>query len=135
VTFPPSHWATSISFFCSLFVDTVKWFISRLPSHSKDTLQSQCPPVNISSTETEFFVTLAVVGDLHLSLVDENTIEPQAATFVANISGFLKGADAVITNFASPVLNEGSSTVEILRSDSGRFMSFAFSVCGLLSIN
>ena len=101
----------------------MKWFISRLPSHSKHTLQSQCPPVNISSTETEFFVTLAVVGDLHLSLVDENTIERQAATFVANISGFLKGADAVITNLASPVLNEGSSTVEILRSDSGRFMS------------
>ena len=56
------------------------------------------------------------MGDLHLSLVDGNTFEPHAATFIANISGFLKGADAVVTNLASAVPNEEPSTIEILRS-------------------
>ena len=61
-------------------------------------------------------MTLVAVGDLHLALEDENTLEPQAATFLANISGVLRGADAVVTNLASSVPNEEASNVEILRS-------------------
>jgi len=95
--------------------DAVGWFTKKLPSHSKDTLQSWCPPVNFSSLETDFLVTLVAVGDLHLALEDENTLEPQAATFLTNISGVLRGADAVITNLASSVPDEEASSVDILR--------------------
>lgn len=61
-------------------------------------------------------MTLVAVGDLHLALEEENTLEPQAATFLANISGVLRGADAVITNLASSVPDEEASSVDILRS-------------------
>ena len=99
----------------SLCADVVGWFTRKLPSHSKETVQSWCPPVNFSSQETDSLVTLVAVGDIHLALADDNTLEPQAATFVANISGVLQGADAVITNLASSVREEAGN-VEILRS-------------------
>ena len=106
------------SLYCiySLRADVVGWFTKKLPSHSKETVQSWCPPVNFSSLETDFLVTLVAVGDLHLTLADDSTVEPQAATFVANISGVLRGADAVITNLACSVPDEEASNVEILRS-------------------
>lgn len=112
-----------------------RWFTNQVLLHHQTPPQSSCIATNASSLlarrlnvdkpsdisliqhrlkDTNYFTTLAAIGDLYLKLGRDEHIHQNVSRLLEGISEFVAESDAVVTNLES-ALDKRSETIEVLR--------------------